>query len=785
MASIGTPALAQPVPYADLLAQPEFATERFFPLDDSDSTMRDLSPASQNGTYVGSPALGVEGPLFGLPTGGRAARFDGTTSHGSFDLPSLGSELGSAEGVTIIAWFRTSSSAAGTLIGSYNHATRLHGFEIGLGKSQYIGQPSMEHIAFAVSQASGVYRSASILVPSWNDGDWHMIACAYRGETITMWYDGLPQMTTTASAGTTGAYEELAGPVAIGCAQEAQGTSSSKSADVALVSVHGHLLDDDLVRSLWESGQGYTGQAVYRVENVLPWVESARSARADVALIGDSNTIITVEGGLSGHFVGFSRALRDRLPIYASAVLPGRGTTGWANTFNGIAPFIANTIGTGPFPGFIDSQVPPVSAGFPTAIAYASDSESIPASNAWRAAINWDSPDMLFDFSRDVDFHFTYATFAEGSGVIRPRVQLFYSPFTPIGSATEVTAPIADAVIDSTFRIPAGPRSPGQPYTIQLNDYANGLSAEGPFALMYCRFVLPGVTTGVSLTPLWAVGGQSGRYAADRFTNYASLEQIGAYLRQIVRQQTPGQERLLVHIMEGGNDANDNRDAISEDGSTVPLRSSSKTGQKLNTQTLITRIRSAWIARGFDPLRLHFLLGPYHPAENSGPRVRYWYVRAWRELANEHPDWNITIMDGFGISSVAEFTANGWYDPASGQPHLSQAGYIAYGNLVWQGLFDAVAANAGACCDGTDCHLMLPSQCAATFKGLGSVCGASDNRLACCPANFNGQNGLTVQDIFDFMAAYFAQDPRADINASGAISVQDIFDFLAAYFAGC
>jgi hypothetical protein len=44
---------------------------------------------------------------------------------------------------------------------------------------------------------------------------------------------------------------------------------------------------------------------------------------------------------------------------------------------------------------------------------------------------------------------------------------------------------------------------------------------------------------------------------------------------------------------------------------------------------------------------------------------------------------------------------------------------------------------------------------------------------------------VTVQDIFDFLAAYFAGDTRADFNGAGGITVQDIFDFLAAYFAGC
>jgi hypothetical protein len=57
--------------------------------------------------------------------------------------------------------------------------------------------------------------------------------------------------------------------------------------------------------------------------------------------------------------------------------------------------------------------------------------------------------------------------------------------------------------------------------------------------------------------------------------------------------------------------------------------------------------------------------------------------------------------------------------------------------------------------------------------------------VATCPADFNHSGVASVQDIFDFLAAYFAGDPRADFNASGVISVQDIFDFLAAYFAGC
>jgi hypothetical protein len=54
-----------------------------------------------------------------------------------------------------------------------------------------------------------------------------------------------------------------------------------------------------------------------------------------------------------------------------------------------------------------------------------------------------------------------------------------------------------------------------------------------------------------------------------------------------------------------------------------------------------------------------------------------------------------------------------------------------------------------------------------------------------CAADFNRSGVVSVQDIFDFLAAYFAGDLRADFNGSGANSVQDIFDFLAAYFVNC
>ncbi len=54
-----------------------------------------------------------------------------------------------------------------------------------------------------------------------------------------------------------------------------------------------------------------------------------------------------------------------------------------------------------------------------------------------------------------------------------------------------------------------------------------------------------------------------------------------------------------------------------------------------------------------------------------------------------------------------------------------------------------------------------------------------------CRADMNGSDGVTVQDLFAFLVAYFAQSPLADFNVSGTVTTQDMFDYLTAYFLPC
>ena len=70
--------------------------------------------------------------------------------------------------------------------------------------------------------------------------------------------------------------------------------------------------------------------------------------------------------------------------------------------------------------------------------------------------------------------------------------------------------------------------------------------------------------------------------------------------------------------------------------------------------------------------------------------------------------------------------------------------------------------------------------------GAGCNSGGSTT-TPCCYADYNKVGGISVQDIFDFLADWFAGSAFANTGGNGTpgpLSVQNIFDFLADWFAG-
>lgn len=95
-----------------------------------------------------------------------------------------------------------------------------------------------------------------------------------------------------------------------------------------------------------------------------------------------------------------------------------------------------------------------------------------------------------------------------------------------------------------------------------------------------------------------------------------------------------------------------------------------------------------------------------------------------------------------------------------------------------------VGESTGACCVANVCSVGTQAACTGTYQGNNTTC-SPDPCTPPCPADFNDSGSVTVQDIFDFLTAYFNNELAADFNNSGGVTVQDIFDFLSAYFAGC
>jgi hypothetical protein len=57
-------------------------------------------------------------------------------------------------------------------------------------------------------------------------------------------------------------------------------------------------------------------------------------------------------------------------------------------------------------------------------------------------------------------------------------------------------------------------------------------------------------------------------------------------------------------------------------------------------------------------------------------------------------------------------------------------------------------------------------------------------QVPCCRADFNKVDGITIQDIFDYLNAWFEGSAFTHLATPGAATIQDIFDFLNLWFAG-
>jgi subtilisin-like proprotein convertase family protein len=125
---------------------------------------------------------------------------------------------------------------------------------------------------------------------------------------------------------------------------------------------------------------------------------------------------------------------------------------------------------------------------------------------------------------------------------------------------------------------------------------------------------------------------------------------------------------------------------------------------------------------------------------------------------------------------------------------LNNTGTLSAWTLTLKQGTPAGCTTPGVCCRGSTCNASVPQASCTTsgalagavFTTSAAVCG-SNAASPCCFADYNKLNGLSVQDIFDFLNDWFAGRPYAipgGNGSSGTLAVQNIFDFLNAWFAG-
>jgi hypothetical protein len=129
---------------------------------------------------------------------------------------------------------------------------------------------------------------------------------------------------------------------------------------------------------------------------------------------------------------------------------------------------------------------------------------------------------------------------------------------------------------------------------------------------------------------------------------------------------------------------------------------------------------------------------------------------------------------------------------AAGGGFAGVDGVPAANLAVWDGAAWAAAA-PGAALDGAVTALAVSPRgdlwvggdFTRVAAGRPAAGVARLTRSPACPADFDCSGAADLADIFGFLAAWFAGDPRADFDGAGGVALPDIFAFLTAWFAGC
>lgn len=121
--------------------------------------------------------------------------------------------------------------------------------------------------------------------------------------------------------------------------------------------------------------------------------------------------------------------------------------------------------------------------------------------------------------------------------------------------------------------------------------------------------------------------------------------------------------------------------------------------------------------------------------------------------------WLVLQVQTVGVQGMWYLSTSPGANPVSGSANGGTWSALPYNLLAAR-----VLGDAGACCSPItgNCAFMLPATCSSlglNFVGTAIACGSCAPPPPICPADFDHSGGLSTQDIFDFLNAWFAGCP--------------------------
>lgn len=315
-------------------------------------------------------------------------------------------------------------------------------------------------------------------------------------------------------------------------------------------------------------------------------------------------------------------------------------------------------------------------------------------------------------------------------------------PYSPLAAFPLIStlAPV-DRLKVRTFDLPAGVRNKNVSFRLYgFNDQP----IIGPFLALYQRVEQVGRSSGVSISSLAPLGGRNARDMAIALIG-SDDRTLTKYFEEVRALQGPT-KHVLFRICTGLNDRNERNWAVGP----IATLGSGPDAYQSNIMAIILRIQEIWSRNGWPQTELYFLMTPSHPVSTPDDPKLVSYRVAAQTVAKLFPRTAAVRLDQ--LTNSAEMTTNVYYNPPPPQypewgidyNHLTRAGAIALSNR--------------------EIDFLLARSCAT---------------------DWNGDGNSDATDLAIFADAVTANSPLADFNEDGVTDSNDITTFSVAMAGGC